>query len=133
MRPVENYNEVMFHRLEAVHHHLELTRGAKSSQANGNGATVHGENTVQTDMNAYSGSTKQNTFDQYKDLDPLHQKIMQIVISEADKNIDGVHVALVARMVKGVDQAKVKDAVEDLTSEGYLYTAADEDHVLPTA
>ena len=86
-----------------------------------------------SDINAYSGSNNQNALDQYKSLDPLPRQIMGIVTSEAENHGDGVHVALIARMLKGVDVSEVKAAVEDLSSEGYLYTAADDDHVLPTA
>ncbi|CBQ72976.1 related to RFA2-DNA replication factor A, 36 kDa subunit [Sporisorium reilianum SRZ2] len=136
MRLVTDYNEVMFHRLEAVHSHLQLTRGPKASQANGGGA-AHGVDRAQpqtSDINAYSGSAnKQNVLDQYKSLEPLPRQIMGIVTTEADKHTDGVHVNLIARMLKGVDVADVKVAVEELSSEGYLYTAADDDHVLPTA
>ena len=137
MRPVVDYNEVLFHRLEAVHAHLQLTRGTKSSQANGGSTTAQnlfngGES--HNDMNAYSGSAnKQNVLDQYKSLDPLPRQIMGIVTSEAENHSDGVHVNLIARMLKGVDVSDVKVAVEELSSEGYLYTAADDDHVLPTA
>lgn len=134
MRPVIDYNEVMFHRLEAVHSHLQLTRGPKASQANGGAAQGIDRAQAQTnDINAYSGSNKQNVLDQYKSLDPVPRQIMGIVTSEADNHPDGVHVNLIARMLKGVDVSEVKVAVEELSSEGYLYTAADDDHVLPTA
>lgn len=132
MRPVVDYNEVLFHRLEAVHSHLQLTRGAKASQ--GNGGVAHGGQAMQTsDINAYSGSNAQNVLDQYKSLDPLPRQIMGIITSEAENHHDGVHVNLIARMLKGVDVSEVRNAVEELSSEGYLYTAADDDHVLPTA
>lgn len=136
MRPVIDYNEVMFHRLEAVHAHLQLTRGIKASQTNGGGAApslYRGQAMETSDINAYSGSNAQNVLDQYKSLDPLPRQIMGIVTSEAENHHDGVHVALIARMLKGVDVSDVKSAVEELSSEGYLYTAADDDHVLPTA
>ncbi|SPO25326.1 related to RFA2 - DNA replication factor A, 36 kDa subunit [Ustilago trichophora] len=136
MRPVIDYNEVMFHRLEAVHAHLQLTRGVKSNQANGAVGAVQGLDRGQamqtSDINAYSGSN-QNVLDQYKSLDPLPRQIMSIVTVEAENHHDGVHVALIARKLKGVDLAEVKTVVEELSSEGYLYTAADDDHVLPTA
>ncbi|TKY85714.1 hypothetical protein EX895_005254 [Sporisorium graminicola] len=136
MRPVIDYNEVMFHRLEAVHSHLQLTRGPKASQANGGGAAAQGADRPQaqtSDINAYSGSNKQTVLDLYSSLDPLPRQIMGIVTSEAENHSDGVHVNLIARMLKGVDVSDVKVAVEELSSEGYLYTAADDDHVLPTA
>lgn len=136
MRPVVDYNEVMFHRLEAVHSHLQLTRGLKASQANGGAAHAldRGEAMQSSDIHAYSGSNKaQNILEQYKSLDPLPRQIMGIVTSEAENHPDGVHVALIARMLKGVDVSEVKNSVEELSSEGYLYTAADDDHVLPTA
>lgn len=136
MRPVIDYNEVMFHRLEAVHSHLQATRGPNASTANGGASTAlfnQGGANQNNDINAYSGSNKQNILDQYKSLDELPRQIMAIVTQEAEKHHDGVHVNLIARMLKGVDVSDVKSAVEDLSSEGYLYTAADDDHVLPTA
>lgn len=134
MRPVVDYNEVMFHRLEAVHSHLQLTKGANSSHANGGAQGFDRGQGVQTnDINAYSGSNAQNVLDQYKNLDPLPRQIMSIVTTEAENHHDGVHVALIARKINGVDLSDVKNAVEELSSEGYLYTAADDDHVLPTA
>lgn len=134
MRVVVDYNEVLFHRLEAVHSHLQLTRGTKPSGANGgaNQGLYRGQEQT-SDINAYSGSNNQNVLDQYKSLDPLPRQIMGIVTSEAENHHDGVHVNLIARMLKGVDVSEVKSAVEELSSEGYLYTAADDDHVLPTA
>ncbi|CCF52789.1 hypothetical protein NDA11_004231 [Ustilago hordei] len=134
MRVVVDYNEVLFHRLEAVHSHLQLTRGVKPSQANGgNNQGLYRGQEQTSDINAYSGSNNQSVLDQYKSLDPLPRQIMGIVTSEAENHTDGVHVALIARMLKGVDVSEVKTAVEELSSEGYLYTAADDDHVLPTA
>lgn len=134
MRLVTDYNEVMFARLEAVHSHLQLTRGAggKSSQANGGGVQSHDRGQA-SDINAYSGSNAQNVLDQYKGLEPLPRQIMGIVTTEAERHQDGVHIAHIARLLKGVDVSEVKSAVEDLSSEGYLYTAVDDDHVLPTA
>lgn len=131
MRPVIDYNEVLFHRLEAVHSHLTLTRGAG---ATANGASTTSNNNQTSDINAYSGSNNvQNALEQYKSLDPLPRQIMGIVTTESQKYTDGVNVNLIARMLKGIDVAQVKELVEDLSSEGYLYTAADDDHVLPTA
>ncbi|EST05606.1 Replication protein A, C-terminal [Kalmanozyma brasiliensis GHG001] len=133
MRPVIDYNEVLFHRLEAVHSHLTLTRGAGASATNGASTTTNNNNQT-SDINAYSGSGNvQNALEQYKSLDPLPRQIMGIVTTESQKYTDGVNVNLIARMLKGVDVSQVKELVEDLSSEGYLYTAADDDHVLPTA
>lgn len=132
MRPVVDYNEVMFHRLDAVHHHLQLTRGLKAEQSNGAPALFNNGNQT-SQMNDYSGNNIQNVLDQYKGLDPLPRQIMAVVTSEAAKHSDGVHVALIARTIKGVDISDIRVAVEELSSEGYLYTAADDDHVLPTA
>lgn len=137
MRPVVDYNEVMFHRLEAVHSHLQATRGPNAPQGNGGAANTalfnQGAGSHTNDINAYSGSNKQDVLDQYKSLDALPRQIMGIVTREAENHPDGVHVSLIARLIKGMDVSDIKSAVEDLSSEGYLYTAADDDHVLPTA
>ncbi|GAK64515.1 replication protein A, subunit RPA32 [Moesziomyces antarcticus] len=133
MRAVVDYNEVLFHRLEAIHSHLQITRGthgAPGTQADAGQGLIRGQ---PNDIGAYSGSNAQNVLDQYKSLDELPRRIMGIVTQEAENHHDGVHVNHIARILKNVDVSQVKSAVEDLSSEGYLYTAADDDHVLPTA
>ncbi|KIS69230.1 uncharacterized protein UMAG_02579 [Mycosarcoma maydis] len=136
MRPVIDYNEVMFHRLEAVHAHLQATRGPTASALKGATSTAlfnQAGGLESNDMNAYSGSKKQDVNDLYKNLGELPQQIMSIVTRESQNHPDGVHVSLIARLLNGVDVNDVKSAVEDLSSDGYLYTAADDNHVLPTA
>jgi replication factor A2 len=133
MRAVVDYNEVLFHRLEAIHSHLQITRGthgAPGTQPDVGQGLIRGQ---PNDIGAYSGSNAQNVLDQYQSLDELPRRIMGIVTQEAENHHDGVHVSHIARMLRNVDIAQVRSAVEDLSSEGYLYTAADDDHVLPTA
>lgn len=128
IRPVVDFNEVMYHRLDAVHHHLQRTKGLKSSDTNGHSSTAAGAN---TDMSAYSSNVNQNTADAFQQLPALGKKIMNLVVAEADNSSEGVHVNHIARVLKG-DLAQIRETVEELTSEGYLYTASDDDHVLPT-
>lgn len=128
IRPVVDFNEVMYHRLDAVHHHLQRTKGLKSSETDGHSSAAAG---ATADMSAYSNNLNQNKADAYQHLPALSRKIMNLVVAEGDNSSEGVHVAHIARVLKG-DLAQVREIVEELTSEGYLYTASDDDHVLPT-
>lgn len=116
----------MFHRLDAVQHHLQHTKGLKPTQTNGHSNAPAG------DASAYSNNVNQNNTDSFAGLPPMSRKIMQLVTAEADNSSDGVHVAHIARVLKG-DATQIREVIEELTTEGYLYTAVDDDHVLPTS
>lgn len=121
IRLVEDFNEVFFHKVDAVHAHLQLTRGvgvscSLSTDGHGQGSSADKrppqnalvkQNNGYSDMGAYSGSAPAaNTTDQYKDLAPLQQRIMQVIVAETPNAPDGVHVALISRTL-GVDQAQI--------------------------
>ncbi|KAN0064808.1 Replication factor A protein 2 [Thecaphora frezii] len=139
MRLIEDFNEVMFHKLDAVYAHLYLTRGAGGGVISGAaGAGVKNEHKPSGmaggyDMGAYSGNAGGGFgADQYKDLAPLQQKVMQIVSQEGPDSPDGVNVNLIARRIAGSTIDQIREAVSDLCNEGFLYSAADDDHVLTT-
>ena len=65
---------------------------------------------------------------QFDHLDPLQQQIMSFVHNTPSTN-EGVHVQTIAQSIHA-PSAKVLQAVEQLTTEGLLYTTIDDDHVL---
>ena len=62
-------------------------------------------------------------------LDPLQRQIMMLVHNAPPSN-EGVHVQTIAQTIRA-SSASVLQAVEQLATEGLLYTTIDDDHVRP--
>ena len=60
-------------------------------------------------------------------LDPLQRQIMMLVHNAPPSN-EGVHVQTIAQTIQA-SSASVLQAVEQLATEGLLYTTIDDDHV----
>lgn len=124
MRVITDPNEIFYHQLEALHSHLSLVKDA-------------GGNNTGTGMGAYANNDRMRLDQkQYEEIEnPLHRKIMQIVdaMSEGGGGETGVHVSAIARKIPNSTEAHIRQEVESLVGEGFLFTAEDEDHVLSTA
>ena len=64
-----------------------------------------------------------------KRLEPLQRQIMTFVHNSPSTN-EGVHVQVIAQAVRA-PTGSVLQAVEQLTTDGLLYTTIDDDHVAP--
>lgn len=64
----------------------------------------------------------------FNNLDPLSRQIMMLVHNAPPSN-EGVHVQTIAQAIHA-SSASVLQAVEQLATEGLLYTTIDDDHVL---
>jgi replication factor A2 len=121
IRPVKDHNEVIFHLLEATSIHLYHTRGppdaTKSVQSFNRGQPMEG--VIPGNM-AKQGSD-------FGHLEPLQRQIMMLVHTAPPSN-EGVHVQTIAQTIHA-SSASVLQAVEQLTTEGLLYTTIDDDHV----
>jgi DNA-binding MarR family transcriptional regulator len=69
----------------------------------------------------------QQSHGQIDHLEPLQRQIMMYVHSNASSN-EGVHVQTIAQSIQA-PSASVLQAVEQLATEGLLYTTIDDDHV----
>lgn len=76
--------------------------------------------------NAKQGGFKQAP-DQFANLNPLQRQIMMFVHSARPTN-EGVHVQNIAQGIQA-SSASVLQTVEQLTTDGMLYTTIDDDHV----
>jgi len=65
--------------------------------------------------------------DQFSNLTPLQRQIMLFVHSAPPTN-EGVHVQNIAQGIQA-SSGSVLQAVEQLTTDGMLYTTIDDDHV----
>jgi replication factor A2 len=64
----------------------------------------------------------------FSNLDPLQRQIMTLVHNAPPSN-EGVHVQTIAQTIRA-PSASILQAVEQLATEGLLYTTIDDDHVL---
>ncbi|PWN42174.1 replication protein A, subunit RPA32 [Ceraceosorus guamensis] len=121
IRPITNFNEVLFHKLEAIYVHLQSVRstGAGGAMKSSGAGNAEGSG-VNEDKYTHIG-------------DPLQRKIFAHVreLSTLEEG-SGVAITTVARRIKAYSEEQVREAVDTLVLDGYLYTAEDDEHVLAT-
>jgi replication factor A2 len=123
IRKITDHNEVIFHLLEATSIHLFNTRGppggAKTGQSFSRNDTM--DEIIQ-------GTTSNSNANPALDhLEPFQRQIMLLVHNAPPTN-EGLHVQTIAQNLQ-MPIAKVMGAVEQLTTDGLLYTTIDDDHV----
>ncbi|KAK0531411.1 Replication factor A protein 2 [Tilletia horrida] len=134
IRPVEDFNEIFFHKLEAAYVHLQLTRGSGGQQQGFKGNATSASDYSMGNL----GGANSSGGAAFPDLSsPLQRKIMEALMSLVPgAGDDGVHVGQIKRKVtqgaSNYSDDQITDAIEELQNEGYLYQSANEDHVLPT-
>jgi replication factor A2 len=128
IRPVTDHNEVLFHLLEATSVHLLNLRGppghAKPAGMHTNGSHMHDAMDGIIAGGQIGGQQNNAKFDY---LPPLQRQIM-IFVHNAPPTNEGVHVQTIAQAIQ-THSATVMHAVEQLTTDGQLYTTIDDDHV----
>lgn len=124
MRVVTDPNEIFYHQIESIHAHLSHIKEAGGSVGGGG-------------MDAYANNDRMrldddSKYEQFQN--PLHRKIMQVIdsLSEAGNGDVGVHISAIARKIPNSNEAFIRQEVESLVGEGFLFTAEDENHVLST-
>ena len=139
IRPVQDFNEVTFHLLEAISSYLQLTRGQPGQQGGmragsgmAGGARMPSNNDYPTNS-AYApqqamGGGGSGMMD---DFSPLQRSVLEKA-AELGRGADGVQIDLLRKRVAalGFPEANVSEAVDWLMGEGHLYQTTD-DHVKP--
>lgn len=122
---VTDHNEVIFHLLEATSIHLFNTRGPPDGAK-----AAHSVSRNDTMDEIIQGTTSNGNSNPALDhLEPFQKQIMQLVHNAPPTN-EGLHVQTIAQSLQ-MPIAKVMGAVEQLTTDGLLYTTIDDDHVPP--
>ncbi|KAF2267010.1 replication protein A, subunit RPA32 [Lojkania enalia] len=117
LRPVEDYNEISYHFLEATYVHLYLTRGPPGGAAASGGAALNGGYGQQAGGGDYGG-TDLGSFS------AVAKKVFKH-LRETPQTNEGLHQQDIAAQL-GIDVADVARAGDDLLAGGLIYTTVDD-------
>jgi len=119
--PVENFNEITYHHLEAIHVHLLHKHGQPQTQPGGTNFFQGSKPHNATNYSARGGS--------WTDVQrAVHACFCENGNSEHGLTVDFV----VSRLVPRYQEGDIRDAVTSLGSEGHLYSTIDDEHFKAT-
>ncbi|KAK4332767.1 Replication factor A protein 2 [Rhodotorula toruloides] len=135
VRPIEDFNEILFHPIECIYVHKYYTEGPPGGGAGGTHAITH--TTYDSGANPYAGGGGLATShdDIYADLPSGQRTIMTTIaqqVNSGQSGEEGVNINAVIRAIGGNPSA-IRNDIETLVGDGHLYQTIDDDHVLPTA
>ena len=118
IKPIDDFNEITFHLLEATYIHLKNLKEAQNPAA---------AYSYQGGQNPYEAQQQQ--VDQSADLQPLYATVLEIV-QRASNTEEGASINFILEQMSAydVDESQVRGAIEYLSSEGHLYPTFDEEH-----
>lgn len=126
VRPVDDYNEIVYHRLDVVRTFLAQTRGKAGAKGAGGGmgaggfGTMGGNTGVADVGNAVTDSLA---------LNPIQRAAYDYVQARHSPDGPGVSVEDIMRDVPGFSSIQmVKEVMEHLASDGHVFTTVDENH-----
>ncbi|WVO18128.1 hypothetical protein L204_105830 [Cryptococcus depauperatus] len=122
IRRIEDPNEIQHHLLKALYVSL-IHRGATRSAPDAVNNSTAGD---------YTASFQAIQDDQYAHLDPIQRKILQVIAQAGANSDDGVHVALVQKLVGDVNDMDLTEALDWLSENGHIYSTIDESHYAVT-
>ena len=120
IRPVTDYNEVLYHMLEATAVHLHFTRGPPNGAAKGD-AAAGADASHQLGGTGAATSGKMAVLSR---LSPAAQKIYQLMSKSNDSN-EGLHQQDIAARL-GMDSGAAARAGDELLEAGVIYTTVDD-------
>ncbi|CAO1618947.1 unnamed protein product [Sympodiomycopsis kandeliae] len=119
IRPVDSYNEVLFHKLDAIWVHLQMT----------NGATTGG---VKKDESSVGGDALAGASGDFSSIsNPTQRKIAQAISLLVTPDSEGVTLNDVSRKLPNIARDQIANEIDDMVSNGFLYHTIDDDHFLP--
>ena len=130
IRPVDDFNEIVYHRLDTVRVFLAQTRPRGATR----GLPVAGmsmQHSMGNSMNTNGNMSSMGLVDvDGLMLNPLQKKIYEYVKSKQDgPNRNGVSIDDIARDVTGnASKNTVREIMEGFASDGHVYTTIDDNH-----
>lgn len=127
VRPITDFNEITFHFLEVIYVHLSHTRtkgGAAgpvptlASPVHQNG--IYGPPKVPVTASTISGGSAK---------EECQKRVHSIYEEPASLQVEqGLHVDQVVQRMVGFTRPQVREAIDFLVNEGYIYSTIDDDH-----
>ena len=109
--PITDFNEITFHFLESVLHHIKNLK-------------EKGDDIMDT------SSTNSHAPNNEEDLQPLYATVLEIVQRASQTYSEGASLGLIFEQMNpyGIQEEEVRGAIQYLASEGHLYPTFDEEH-----
>ncbi|KAG8217715.1 hypothetical protein J3R82DRAFT_5872 [Butyriboletus roseoflavus] len=126
IRPIDSPAEIYFHLLEAMTVTMIWERGPPPRPGQNLQEVTPRQNGVGSST-AYSAQLAVSS-DRYSHLPNLPRSIIAFMQAQPS-NAEGIHVSAIARAVGG-NAVTISDALDKLTEDGIVYSAADESHFL---
>ncbi|KAG5518743.1 hypothetical protein PMAC_002712 [Pneumocystis sp. 'macacae'] len=125
IRSITDLNEVQYHFLEAIAIHLYFTRGPlQNGNFSKNHVSADGNMSYYDFQNSINMKSALNAQIALHNLSPYLQKVMAAVHAAPDTN-EGVNIHQLSKAIGG---GNIEQAIEELTSDGLLYTTIDDEH-----
>lgn len=126
MRPIEDFNEVNYHLLEATYVHLCLTKGASAGgrQQGGDGMDMGGGGDGMFVDGGYGGAGDSRAMQAR--LSPCSRNARTVFTFLTNASAEGQHITQVAAGT-GLSNKDIMTAAEELLSEGLVYTTEDDE------
>jgi len=129
VRPITDFNEVTFHFLEVIYVHLSHTR----SKGGAVGAAPALASPMATGQNGIYGPPKipvaASSIPSGNAKEECQKRVHSIYEEPASLQIEqGLHVDQVVQRMIGFTRPQVREAIDFLVNEGYIYSTIDDDH-----
>ncbi|KAN0077094.1 hypothetical protein V8E55_010949 [Tylopilus felleus] len=124
IRPIASPSEIYFHLLEAMTVSMIWERGPLPRP----GQEVIPRQNGAGPSTAYSAQPIVGSSDRFSHLSNLHRSIIDFMRGQPS-SAEGIHVGAIARAVGG-DAVTISNALDELTDDGVVYTAADDSHFM---
>lgn len=133
IRAIDDYNEILYHRVDVVKTFLSLTRPKTSAAANGMSNAATGtdvKNVGGTGFTAVPGGGIPTTGEDGLTMTPLQREILEYVKSRVDANSgNGVPISDIQKDISAKAPIEVvREIMEGFATDGHVYTSIDENH-----
>lgn len=119
IQPIQDYNEITFHFLEAIYVHLTTLNAAQDPMSY---SSYNPQTAIQ---NPYASQGTEDT----NDLEALHATVRDIVVRHSNTT-EGASFDMIVQEMEGygVDASQVQESINYLSGEGHIYPTFDEHH-----
>ncbi|CAM6025255.1 unnamed protein product [Sphagnum balticum] len=136
VRPITDFNELTFHFLEVIYVHLSNIRaqgGTAAAPTHAGTAGIGPHATIATNPSHYNQYLPPASAMVGGNVDECQKRVHMIFEEPESLSIEqGLHIDQVAQRMVGYSRQQVKEAIEFLVNEGFVYSTIDDDHYKST-